>query len=164
MYTTSIFRKIISQNHNYFQSKVVQFCVDRFVLGGATGGAAGWIFGVIRGENGSKLLLGIWGLGAGTWGSIEGGLGMDNLLKSSPYSKSKSSEELENLGICGGWGTVSEVLWSGLWSEVGGCWSGGFSSKGSKIMSSGVSVPPKAIRSSSGESPCNKNNMSKNQK
>ena len=101
MYTTSIFRKIISQNHNCFQSKVVQFCADRFVLGGATGGAAGWIFGAIKGENGSKLLGAICGLG-GTWGSIDGGLGIDNLLKSNPYSKSKSSEELENLGICGG--------------------------------------------------------------
>ena len=76
-------------------------------------------------------------------------------MKSSPYSNSKSSEELEGLG--GIW-VESEVLWRGRCRDVGGS-GGAFSRRGSKMISSGVSVPPKAIKSSSGESPYKRKKM-----
>ena len=88
----------------------------------------------------------------GFGGSIIGGWGRDNFVKSNPYSSKRSSDEFDCFVGIGG--SVREVLCRGRCSEVGGSL-GGFSNNGSKMMSSGVSVPPKAIKSSSGESPCN---------
>ena len=134
---------------------MVQFCETfLLVLGGATGGgcwgglgAAIWCLGIAKGSMSISELV-----TTGFGGSIMGGWGRDNFVKSNPYSSKRSSDEFDCFVGIGG--SVKEVLCRGRCREVGGSW-GGFSSNGSKMMSSGVSVPPKAIRSSSGESPCN---------
>ena len=132
---------------------MVQFCeAFLLVLGGATGGGGGGaaIGFICLGAKGSMSISELFTTGFG--GSIIGGWGRDNLVKSNPYSKSRSSDEFDCFVGIGG--RVKEVLCKGLWSEVGTSF-GGFSKSGSNMMSSGVSVPPKAIKSSSGESPWN---------